>query len=419
MGVSDKVASVRRQADILIVGAGMGGLVLGLSLGRMGFRVCILEAQPYLSKPLRGEIIQPNGLRVLEQMGLLKGIETQDVHKNHLFHFYNTNGQKLLSINYRLLPEPFNYCLIVLPQVIHDVLLKELTQLDNVELLFGVRLKEMTLNGNSWKVLGSHRDQGIEWDAHLVVGGDGVFSKVREFAGISYRLHRYRDAYLTMMVNRPPGFEGEGRYYIGKREILALFPVSRKELYLFYLIPLKQREVFQSKGIHHLHQSILSIDPCVQEPLSQVKGWEQIGIMPCIRIQTSSWVEKGVALLGDSAHAMNPHVAQGRNQAMEDGIVLSQVIQKCFERGDFSKKALQPYEDFRRPKAECLQRLGDELTLVWNSGFSPMVWLRERMFRQIQRNPGLLYKTLATVAGIHSKRYSVLDRLRAIGLISS
>ncbi|HEX9757619.1 MAG TPA: NAD(P)/FAD-dependent oxidoreductase [Nitrospiria bacterium] len=407
------------QADILIVGAGVGGLVLALALGRKGFRVCVIDAQSVLSNPLRGEIIQPNGLRVLEDLGLLKEIETQDVHKNHLFHFYNTDGYPLLSIDYRLLPEPFNYSLIVLPKVIHDVLLKEISRLDRIDLCLGVRLKGMVRNGNSWKVTGSQKDRVVEWDARLVVGGDGVFSKVREFAGISCRYHRYKDAYLTMMIRRPRGFKGEGRYYIGRKKILALFPVSEKQLYLFYLIPLKKREVFQSKGIQYLHHSILSIDPSVQEFLLQVNDWDQIGIMPCSRLHASSWVEKGVALIGDSAHAMNPHVAQGRNQAMEDALVLFQVIQDCFEKGDFSKKALQSYERFRRPQTECLQRLGDELNLVWNSGFPPMVWLRERIFRKIQGNPDLLYKTLATVAGIHSKRYSFMDRLKVLGVIPS
>ncbi len=296
--------------------------------------------------------------------------------------------------------------------------MKSLSQVETVDLCFGVGLERMLRSRNSWRVSGKGMGQTFEWDARVVVGGDGISSKVRKFAEIPFRIHRYKDAYLTMVVQRPPGFEAEGRYYIGKKEILALFPVSRDELYLFYLMPLKQKETIQSRRIENLHEAIFSIDPCVKEALKKVTSWEQVGIMPCTRVKVGSWVADGVALLGDAAHGMNPHVAQGGNQAMEDGVVLSEVIESCFAMGDFSRDALQEYEENRRPKAECLQRLGDELTFVWNSGFAPMVWLRERIFRQIQRNPSLQYTTLATIAGVHSKRYSLLERMKALGVLN-
>jgi 2-polyprenyl-6-methoxyphenol hydroxylase-like FAD-dependent oxidoreductase len=275
----------------------------------------------------------------------------------------------------------------------------------------------MDRQGDHWVVVGREGDRSLEWEAPVVIGGDGVSSKVREEVGISYRLHRYRDAYLTTVVKRPPGFGQDGRYYMGKRTILGLFPVSKEKLYLFYLIPLAERDGFEARGIGGLRQAVLAIDGCMREPLDEVTSWTQIGLMPCLRLRADSWIADGVALLGDAVHAMNPHVAQGRNQAMEDAMALGEVLETCFAKGDFTKAALYPYEERRRPQAECLQRLGDELTLVWNSGFAPLVWLRERIFHQIQENPRLQYTTLATVAGLHSKRYSFSDRLKAIGLL--
>lgn len=60
--------------------------------------------------------------------------------------------------------------------------------------------------------------------------------------------------------------------------------------------------------------------------------------MPCFRVRCRRWVTDGAALIGDAAHAMNPHVAQGRNTAMEDGIVLAEVLEECFRKGDFRRK---------------------------------------------------------------------------------
>ena len=409
---------MKERVDVLIVGAGVGGLVLALALGRKGFRVCLLEHQQEPAKPLRGEILQPNGLKVLDQLGLLKEMESQDIHRNQFFHFFNTDGKKLLTVDYGMLPHPYRYSLIGLPESIQKVLLDAVDGLDSVSLCYGAGFDTMTQSKEGWIIRGTIGNQKFQVKANVVIGGDGISSKVRESAGISHRLHRYKDAYLTLVVERPPGFFDEGRYYLGKKKILALFPVSPKKLYLFYLIQLNEQAAMKEKGIEKLKQDILSIDGCVESSLKPITLWSQLGIMPCMRIRTDTWVRDGVALIGDAAHAMNPHVAQGRNQAMEDGMVLSKILEDCFAKGDFSRQALYAYEVSRRHQVECLQGLGDELTLLWNSGLGPMVWLRERIFHHIQKNPRLQYRTLATVAGINSQRFTLLDRVKALGFFN-
>lgn len=406
---------MKERVDVLIVGAGVGGLVLALALGRKGFRVCLLDHKKGPSFPLRGEILQPNGLKVLDQLELLQKMASQDIHRNQFFHFFNTDGRKLLTVDYGMLPHPYQYSLIGLPESIQKVLLDAVGELDTVSLCYGAGFEMMTRGREGWTIRATIGDQKFQLKAHMVIGGDGISSKVRESVGISHRLHKYKDAYLTMVVERPPGFFEEGRYYLGKKKILALFPVSQKKLYLFYLIQLNEQKAIEERGIEKLKQEILSIDGCVESSLKPITSWSQLGIMPCMRIRTNTWVQDGVALLGDAAHAMNPHVAQGRNQAMEDGMVLSKILEDCFAKGDFSRKALYAYEVSRRHQVECLQGLGDELTLLWNSGLKPVIWLRERIFHQIQKNPRLQYRTLATVAGVDSQRFTLLDRVKALG----
>jgi 2-polyprenyl-6-methoxyphenol hydroxylase-like FAD-dependent oxidoreductase len=69
--------------------------------------------------------------------------------------------------------------------------------------------------------------------------------------------------------------------------------------------------------------------------------------MPCIKVVPRRWVGHGAALLGDAAHALNPHVAQGRNQALEDAVTLDAVLDSCFASGNFSRQALSLYERIR------------------------------------------------------------------------
>ncbi len=60
------------RTDVVIVGAGGGGGILGLALAQKKIDCLILEQAPGPPGGLRGEILQPNGQQVLDQFGLLE-----------------------------------------------------------------------------------------------------------------------------------------------------------------------------------------------------------------------------------------------------------------------------------------------------------------------------------------------------------
>src|SRR3569832_1004822 len=138
--------------------------------------------------------------------------------------------------------------------------------------------------------------------------------------------------------------------------------------------------------------------------------------MRWFRGRCRQWTVDGGALLGDAAHAMNPHVAQGRNAAMEDGMALAETLASCFQKGDFSREALAGYESARRSKVETLQRLGDEMTWLWNTGWPPLVWARDRIFRTLHHRKELQAKMLKSVAGVEMQPFDLYDRWQALRL---
>ena len=58
----------------------------------------------------------------------------------------------------------------------------------------------------------------------------------------------------------------------------------------------------------------------------------------------ADWVADGAALIGDAAHAMNPHASQGRMQAMVDAMTLAEIIPACLADGDYSAATIKRYE---------------------------------------------------------------------------
>jgi 2-polyprenyl-6-methoxyphenol hydroxylase-like FAD-dependent oxidoreductase len=80
------------QTDVVIVGAGGGGAVLGLALAQKGIRTIVLEQAPGPPTGLRGEILQPNGQRVLDRLGVLDKLPSQAIRSVRYFHFYRAGG---------------------------------------------------------------------------------------------------------------------------------------------------------------------------------------------------------------------------------------------------------------------------------------------------------------------------------------
>ncbi len=408
-----------KKYDVLVIGGGAGGLVLALSLAEKGFQVGILDRQtPPMPLP-RGEILQPNGLKILDHLGLLHALLKTDVHLNKRVNFYQTSGTHLCTIDYGTLPAPYDYSLILLPEVLQKILLERVENTPNIHTHWGTTFE--TLIWQDTHVTGATATQygtTIDFKSSIVVGSDGAASKIRDAFQLPYQAHAYDGGYLTMLVDRPQGFEEDARYYLGKEQIFGAFPVSKNKIYLFYLLPTKDLAAVKKCGLQGFKTKMLSLHPEIatlfSEPLHAISSWDQTAYMRCFRVKCKSWVNHGGALLGDAAHAMNPHIAQGRNAAMEDARVLAETIEHCFKTDNFSKEALKDYEQNRRKDIKILQSLGDEMVFFWNAGAPPLVWLRDRVFKKVQQRQHLHDKLLRTVAGLQLKRFSLQDRWHAL-----
>lgn len=408
-----------KKSDLLIVGGGAGGMVLALVLARKGFRVSILDRQDPPMPAARGEILQPNGLKILDRLGILDTLLNADVHRCNRVRFYQGTGTQLCTIDYTKLPPPYHYALILLPEALQRLLLEKLEAEPYIETFWGTSFKDVIRDGQ--QVIGVSAEvcgKALSFYAPLVVGADGVRSRVRDAFQIKHQFYAYADGYITMVVDRPPGFHEDVHYYLGKEMIFGAFPVSKNRIYLFYLVPTNQLQRTYNNNIKHFKEKILSLNSEVNalftEPLKEISSWEQCSYMRCSRVTSHAWKVNGGALVGDAAHAMNPHVAQGRNSAMEDALALARAIEDCFKQGVFSQEILGGYETARRRDVDSLQKIGHEMAWLWNSGFPPVIWIRDRVFRSFHVQGKLHDKMLSTIAGLEISPLTLVDRFQAV-----
>lgn len=411
-------ASVTARTDVVVIGAGGGGAVLGLALAQKGIKALVLEQAPGPPGGLRGEILQPNGQQILDRLGLLDKLPADATRPVRYFHFCRVGGTRLCTVDYDLLPPPYNRALVTMPNVAHHVILKALETQAPGSLRYGATFKKLLREGS--RVVGVEAEcdgRPMTVSAGLVVGADGARSHVREALGIDAKLHLYPEGYLIAILERPKDME-EARYFVGKKTILGAFPAAGDKAYLFYMIPAGSMPQVQDAGVEALRKRWVAIDPTLAPMAESLVDWKQTAYMPTGRVKAETWVADGAVLIGDAAHAINPHASQGRMQAMVDAMALADLIPRWCERNDWSASVLAEYERARRPQVDMLQQLADEQVLFWNTGNPLLAYLRDRVFRGMDRNKRLGYQVLATTAGFRSTPpFGLLDRLMIAGFL--
>jgi monooxygenase len=406
------------ETDVAVVGAGGGGAVLALALAQKGVRTIVVDQASGPPKGLRGELLQPNGQHVLDRLGVLKRLPPDATRSIRKFHFCRAGGKRLCSIDYGDLPPPYNRAIVTLPNVAHHAIVDAVIQQPTVSLRYGTSFLDVVRQGPRVTGLTVEGPDGqYRIASKLLVAADGVFSKVRAALAIPADVHLYPEGYLIAMLECSEEIS-ESFYYVGQKQILGLFPATGNSVYLFYMIPSGSYDAIKEKGMPALRQAWTSMAPRFTAVFSHLVDWHQTAYMPAGRVRTPRWVVDGAVLIGDAAHAMNPHASQGRMQAMVDAIALAEIIPACLADSDCSASRLRVYEAARRQQVMMLQRLADQQVFFWNTGNPFIAWLRDRVFRTLDRNPRLRYQVLSTTAGLrHRPPFSIIDRVIAAGFL--
>jgi len=406
------------DADVAVVGAGGGGAVLALALAQKGIRTVVLDQAQGPPKGLRGEILQPNGQAVLDRLGVLQSLPAEAMRSVRNFHFLRAGGKRLCSIDYGELPAPYNHAIVTLPNVAHHAIVEAVQKRPSVSLRYGTSFTRLLLeNGRVAGLTAEGPDGSITVRAKVVVGADGAFSKVREAMKIPADVHLYPEGYLIAIVETEQRVT-ESYYYVGHRQILGLFPATGKKVYLFYMIPSGSMDSLKERGIVELQRVWSRIAPQFAPLFKNLTDWSQTAYMPTGRVRTPTWVKDGAVLIGDAAHAMNPHASQGRMQAMVDAVVLADLLPDCLRDGEYSADRLRAYEIARRPHVTMLQRLADQQVFYWNTGNPLVAFLRDRVFQTLDRNSRLRHQVLSTTAGLRTAApFNFIDRVIAAGFL--
>jgi salicylate hydroxylase len=337
---------------VAIVGGGIGGLAAALALIRQGVEVAVYEQAPELKELGAGVQISSNGTRVLYALGLGEAIEKVGVIvAGKEIRLWST-GQtwKLFDLG-AVSVERYGFPYMMFHRGdLHDALLQAIRR----ERPDAVRLNRKCVGvSQSADGVEMQFENGEKASAQLVVGADGVQSRVRaalfgadrpEFTGIvCWRV-------LVPRERVPAGIKLDvGTNWVGPGGHVVHYPVRAGQL--LNLVGLMERDDWRIES--------WTAQGTIDEYSNDFRGWHP-DIHAMIRAvdvpfkwalhsrpPMPAWTEGRVTLLGDACHSMLPMLAQGAVMALEDGMVLA----RCIEKYGIAPEALQRYEMARRERA--------------------------------------------------------------------
>ncbi len=375
------------NSRILIIGGGVAGPAAALFLKRAGFDPIVFEAYPARAEISGALGLAPNGMNVLDELGLAERvIATGTVMNRSVFRTVEgrpIGGTPATGLDYG---QPG---VTLSRAALHRILVDAAAQA-GIPVRYGKRLTDIRQDADS--VTATFED-GSTARGDMLVGADGINSRVRElilpdgpkpeFTGIvgpggfmarsAVPRRPDDDGTALVLYYSPKGFFGYGR---GDRDdpngAFWWTVIERAE-------PMSETER-DATSLDDVRRYILEAsdtwDPAVREMLFATTTF----VPPLNVFDVASlprWFDGRVVLIGDAAHAVSPHSGQGASMALEDTIVLARFLRDG--RGS-PAELFAAFEAARRDRVERVVAFGRQSGNSKKKQGRTMAWLMRALF---------------------------------------
>jgi salicylate hydroxylase len=344
------------MTDVLIAGAGLGGLTAALALIQRGHRVRVFEQAMELREVGAGVQLGANGTRILIALGLEKpmlnivcavtGREMRLGSTGQIWPIYDLGAASVERFG-----APY---WTVHRGDFHKVLLDAVREADPTSVQAGCGCTGFEQDGARVTL---HLANGEQVSGDVLIGADGVHSRIRQqmfgqgsahFTGII----AWRG--LVPMERLPPSLRRlVGSNWVGVGGHVVTYPLRRGEILNF--VGAVERDDWRVEGwnvpgtreecLHDLrawHDDVKTIIRNIETPYK----WALLGREPL-----EHFAQGRVCVMGDAAHPTLPFLAQGANMALEDAVVFA----RCLDLDDIPA-ALRRYEAARLHRTAAIVR---------------------------------------------------------------
>jgi 2-polyprenyl-6-methoxyphenol hydroxylase-like FAD-dependent oxidoreductase len=400
------------KLDIAIVGAGPAGLAMALYLKRAGHAITIFERFDSPSPVGSGLILQPTGLTVLDDLGLLEEILALGSRIDRLYGADAKTGRTVLDVRYDA-RSGGRYGLAVhraaLFGVLHRAALRE-----QVAVVTGAEAEAVDGDGEKARLTGTGGRALGAFD--LVIDATGSRSRLRrhcagrpcEPAPLAY------GAFWASLGWRGDGFDSRAllQRYQRASVMIGVLPIGRPEISaepmaaFFWSLKPGDADAVKGAGLAAWKDRVVALWPECSAYVDQIHGFDQMTLARYGHHTLDPPRGRRLAIIGDAAHSTSPQLGQGANMALLDAAAVAHAL----ERSATVDAALDAYVRARRMHVRVFQALSYAFTPFYQSDSTWLPFLRDRLVATVAKIPPGPQFLASMVAG------TVVDPFKAAGL---
>ncbi len=359
--------STSASADVLIVGAGPAGAATAVLLARAGCQVVLADRARFPRDKPCSEFISPEGVRVLDRLGVLGSLEAGAAEPLHGLTVHAPKGSRLSGLFSRAAVKPWRDTGLSVRRSTLDARLVQAAREAGVEVREGMRCTGLRdgqdgqaevrpaspahLAHLAHPVTGAFfRDEaGHEHrvNARLTIGADGIRSRVARELGGTRRglLHRY--AFVTHMRG-VRALAGQAEMFVLERGYIGINPVGGGLANVAVVVPADMAREARGDAAGFLLAQCRR-HPLVAARLAQASLVEVVHVTGPFDVRARRVIADGALLVGDAADFFDPFTGDGIVSALRGAELLAGIVPRSLaEAGVVRRASLREYAAARR-----------------------------------------------------------------------
>jgi flavin-dependent dehydrogenase len=339
------MATMHRDADVIVVGGGPAGSVAAAFLAGRGHRVLLLDKARFPRHKACSEYVNPAGARMLAQLGLKRDLDALGAHRVEAMLIHAPGGSRFLADFGAVVPG----CHAVgLSRYRLDALLLDRARDAGVQVREGGHVRDVVVAGGRVRGVEATVD-GVRETlcAPLVIGADGRHGAVSRALALDVPLAWPRRTGLVAHYRGVSGLDHWGEMHVARHGYAGLAPLEDGLTNVAFVAD-SAAVAGRAGPLDAFFTDGLARIPAVAAKLA---GAERVGgirgLGPMAR-RARRVAGDGFLLVGDAASFLDPFTGDGIHDAMRGALLAAPVADAALRAGDTLERRLAPYGSARR-----------------------------------------------------------------------